>query len=610
MPRPAILTLLFLLLSSAFATTASAQAFAFTVTSTGDDGDADLNDGICADQFDECTLRAAIEEANALGGGTAIIDFSLSGAPPFIIDSHAGSLHIQRDDVLIDGTSQSTAPNPEIEIRGPGAFGSRHDGFHIEGDNNEIRGLSIIEFDGDGILIDGNQNVIVENLIGVDTSGNPAGNSGTGVTLADGSSFNRIGEPNVGNVISDNSNRGIFIGLMGAATTNWIQGNIIGAGPDGKTAMGNFMEGIVISGSAENIIGGDRTKNEGNLIVDNGRRGILATSSDETSIRGNLVGVNADGDAMGNDGPGIELNWSSLSRVGEAPPEEMGNVVADNNGAGILLDGSGSTGNFIAANEIGGISVSGGPLIIHTNNGPGVVDFGDKTTIGGNGSGDGNDLWNRGIALHGTNGSVRNNGITSCEGTGIRVTGSEYGIGGSSAATQNWITACEGSAITIEGSAAIENRIERNRMQSNAGPGIDLGVDGIDNNDAGDGDSGPNNRQNSPELIAADYDHAQDELTVTFRVDSTTTNSAYDLQVNFYRDHSTTAERQSIAWLGSALYSSSDAQSEATVTVSGLPTYHREGEVIATATDSNGNTSEFSNALRYGGIFEDRFEQD
>ncbi|RFF28464.1 MULTISPECIES: right-handed parallel beta-helix repeat-containing protein [unclassified Wenzhouxiangella] len=607
--RPAILTLLFLLLSSAFTATASAQAFAFTVTSTDDDGDADLNDGACVDQSGECTLRAAIEQANALIGGTAIIDFDLSGAPPFIIDSHAGSLHIQRDDVLIDGSSQSTAPNPEIEIRGPGITGSSHDGFHIEGDNNEIRGLSIIEFDGDGIFIDGSVNIVTENLIGVDTAGNRAGNGGNGIRLTEGSSYNRIGEPGQGNVISDNSQRGIAIGL-GGADMNTIQSNIIGAAPDGKTAMGNFMEGILVNQGNGNIIGGDRTQNEGNLIVDNGRRGILATSSDETSIRGNLVGVNADGDAMGNDGPGIEVRWTNLSQVGEAPPEEMGNVVADNNGAGVLLEGSGSTGNIIAANELGGIDLSGGPLIIHANDGPGMVDHGTKTTIGGNGSDDGNQFWSRGMELHGKDGFASNNNITACDNTGIYITGSEYGIGSSSALTQNIINACDGPAISIVGSGAIENRIERNSMQNNDGPGIDLGNDGVDENDPGDDDTGPNNRQNSPELITADYDFEQDELTVTFKVDSTTGNSAYDLKIDFYRDNSSTTERQSLGWLGSALYENTDAQSEVTVTVSGLPTIYQEGEVIATATDADGNTSEFSNALRYGGIFDDRFEQD
>ncbi len=40
----------------------------FTVTSTADVVDANLGDGICDDGSGNCTLRAAIQESNALGG--------------------------------------------------------------------------------------------------------------------------------------------------------------------------------------------------------------------------------------------------------------------------------------------------------------------------------------------------------------------------------------------------------------------------------------------------------------------------------------------------------------------------------------------------------------
>ena len=48
------------------------QAATFTVNSTGDLGDATPGDGICSTEGLDCTLRAAIEEANALFGADAI----------------------------------------------------------------------------------------------------------------------------------------------------------------------------------------------------------------------------------------------------------------------------------------------------------------------------------------------------------------------------------------------------------------------------------------------------------------------------------------------------------------------------------------------------------
>jgi CSLREA domain-containing protein len=47
------------------ATPLSAQAKSFTVTSTIDAVDAVPGDGVCATAANQCTLRAAIQEANA-----------------------------------------------------------------------------------------------------------------------------------------------------------------------------------------------------------------------------------------------------------------------------------------------------------------------------------------------------------------------------------------------------------------------------------------------------------------------------------------------------------------------------------------------------------------
>ena len=58
-----------------FLSNLSAQTF--TVNSNGDTADASPGDTSCDDGAGNCTLRAAIEEANATGGATAItIDFN------------------------------------------------------------------------------------------------------------------------------------------------------------------------------------------------------------------------------------------------------------------------------------------------------------------------------------------------------------------------------------------------------------------------------------------------------------------------------------------------------------------------------------------------------
>ncbi len=53
-------------------------ASTFTVNSLGDTPDAILN-GVCADAGGQCTLRAAIQEANSNSGDADIINFSVIG---------------------------------------------------------------------------------------------------------------------------------------------------------------------------------------------------------------------------------------------------------------------------------------------------------------------------------------------------------------------------------------------------------------------------------------------------------------------------------------------------------------------------------------------------
>lgn len=68
-------------------TSIPALAATFSVDSTADAPDATPGDGICADSQGRCTLRAAVMEANALGG-TNTIDLSLISDPatPIILD--------------------------------------------------------------------------------------------------------------------------------------------------------------------------------------------------------------------------------------------------------------------------------------------------------------------------------------------------------------------------------------------------------------------------------------------------------------------------------------------------------------------------------------------
>lgn len=59
----------------------------------------------------------------------------------------------------------------------------------------------------------------------------------------------------------------------------------------------------------------------------------------------------------------------------------------------------------------------------------------------------------------------------------------------------------------------LNNAIRGNAIYANANLGIDLGVDGVDSNDAGDADTGPNNRQNYPVLSSASSNASSTTIT-------------------------------------------------------------------------------------------------
>src|SRR5262245_7083521 len=67
-----VIAVLAVLLAQIGITPAVAADRTFEVDSIFDERDANLDDGLCATEFEECTLRAAFEEAVAEGGSTII----------------------------------------------------------------------------------------------------------------------------------------------------------------------------------------------------------------------------------------------------------------------------------------------------------------------------------------------------------------------------------------------------------------------------------------------------------------------------------------------------------------------------------------------------------
>ncbi len=85
-------------------------------------------------------------------------------------------------------------------------------------------------------------------------------------------------------------------------------------------------------------------------------------------------------------------------------------------------------------------------------------------------------------------------------GSGIKlaVGASNNLIGGATNGTGNQITNNGGAGIAVTDNTSLNNSLLSNSIYANGGLGIDLGEDGVTENDAGDSDTGPNHRLNYP----------------------------------------------------------------------------------------------------------------
>src|SRR5262249_53482677 len=131
--------------------------------------------------------------------------------------------------------------------------------------------------------------------------------------------------------------------------------------------------------------------------------------------------------------------------------------------------------------------------------------------------------------------------------------------------------------------------ILRNSIFANGALGIDLGINGKTDNDPGDGDDGPNNLQNFPEITSVAGTGVS--TTITGKLNSTP-NTAFRIEffANDAADLSGFGEGQSFLGFTNV---TTDGGGNVNFT-STLPVAFSAGAVSATATDPNGNTSEFS----------------
>ena len=291
---------------------APAWAATFTVDSTGDDPDASPGDGTCATAGGACTLRAAIDEANAHpDADTIAFDIAGSGVHTIV---PAGGLPSITAPLTIDGFTQpGSQPNtsatgaidavPLIEIDGSSSI----DCVVVSNASNPgtvtIRGLVINRCSSSHIDLESGSDAVIEgNFIGTDATGTMALGGGSGISMfvqSGGLTFTAGGTtPAARNVISGTENIGIDAGAnLNSSILATIQGNLIGTDKTGTVALGNNV-GIVANGQGSDslvlTIGGSAA-GAGNVISANTNDAVnLAAFTANSVVQGNLIGTAVD----------------------------------------------------------------------------------------------------------------------------------------------------------------------------------------------------------------------------------------------------------------------------------------------------------------------------
>ena len=481
----------------------SMQAIAatFVVNSTGDASDADVALAACdtgntVGGNPECTLRAAIEQANAQSDGD-LIWFNIAGTGPHRIEPQSALPDIVQP-VGIDGYTQPGASPNTLSVGNDAVLMVEINGSSVS-NGSSVNGLLTIGYAGS------NDGVTVQGLV---LNGLPNFGMSTAITLSG----------------SNHAIRGNFIGTDTSGTL---------AASDGRA--------LWISGS-QNVVGGpdpdDRNVISGSLgggVLISPRPGVPETPGMNT-VQNNYIGVKADGGATIAGSRGIDIQISDGNRI-------EGNLIA---GTGILLSRTNDTvvvDNLIGVAADGVTPLGGGGIVIGTSN-----------TLGAE------------------NNRIEANVIANSGMQGVVLT---YQV--------------------IPPVPATRNPILSNSIYNSGQLGIDLYPDGVTANDSADADSGFNELQNFPVLQAVSISGGA--TTIDGMLESTP-NTSFTVQFFASTVCDPSGYGEGERYLGETMAITDGA---GMATFSATPLGFPAGRTFftATATDPNGNTSEFSQCLQY-----------
>jgi len=359
---------------------------------------------------------------------------------------------------------------------------------------------------GFGIVVADDQasgNLVQGNLIGTNASGSAAlANSSDGVLiLAPGNTIGGI-LPAARNIISGNGGSGIKVldilvdilfGNINNSGSETLQGNFIGTNLSGTAAIANAGDGVLISNTPNNNVGGAFFPQR-NLISGNSGHGveIVGANAKSNNVGSNYIGINDPGNAaLGNGGRGIYINGAPMNTIGSIA-FSSGNIISGNNSHGIELTGgaNGNTvaGNFIGTDSTGTIAIGNAFVGALINGGANNIIGGTtdvtRNVISGNAIGidiqavsQGNSVWNNFIGLNASGSASIANTLD-----GVLVDGAPNNfIGGEAPSKRNIISGNNRHGVQIKAVGATGNYVLGNYIgtSTNGLTAIGNGADGV-----------------------------------------------------------------------------------------------------------------------------------
>ncbi len=253
-------------------------------------------------------------------------------------------------------------------------------GLRFRGTNSVARSLVINNFPQSAILFDSSDtvgNTVSGCFLGIDPTGNIAVTNGIcPVQISGGAVSNTVGGTTVAarNIISGSAYQGIAI-RDGGTCLNVVEGNFIGLNAAGTAALPNHFAGIQIFGGAQSNLIGGYTATARNIISGNNIQGISVSDANTSGnvIAGNYIGLNPAGTAaMGNGTAGVNFFGGATGNIVGGSVSGAGNLISGNSAQGVLMQDTGTGGNYVQGNVIG-LNAAGNAAVANGSGSPGFA---------------------------------------------------------------------------------------------------------------------------------------------------------------------------------------------------------------------------------------------